>query len=140
MLDRCPRGPIRSVLLVIIGWLVSNTVFSETTIRIFLIFCIKLGDYQGKEITEPDFWKKILIWRYSEKSLQSSPKSDTDIFLKNGYNTFFGFWLEVSTKYDLQFDWNLFFRKICNFEIFGLEIVKKLPKLRFLVIFSTLHH
>ena len=33
---------------------------------------------------------------------------------------------------------NLFFRKICNLEIFDLEIVKKLPKLRFLAIFSTL--
>ena len=32
------RGPIRSVLLVIIGWLVGNAVFSETALRIFLIF------------------------------------------------------------------------------------------------------
>ena len=38
---------------------------------------------------------------------------------------FFGFWPEVSTKYGHQFECNLSFRKICNFEIFGLEIVKK---------------
>ena len=85
---------------------------------------MKLGDYKGRKVTEPDFWKKFLIWRYSRKSLQISPKSDTDIFLKNGSNDFFGFWPEVSTKYDLQFEWNLFFRKICYLEIFDLKIVK----------------
>ena len=57
--------------------------------------------------------------------------------LKNG---FFGFWFEVSTTYDLQSEWNLFFRKIWNLEIFDLEIVKKLPKLGLLAIFSTLGH
>ena len=53
--DRLQRGPIRSVLLVMVGWLVGNAVFSETTLRIFLIFCMKLGDYKGRKITEPDF-------------------------------------------------------------------------------------
>ena len=89
---------------------------------------MKLGDYKSRKVTESDFWKKFLIWKYSRKGLQISPKSDTDIFLKNGPNDFFGFWPEVSTKYDL------------NLEIFDLEIVKKLSKLRFLTIFSTLHH
>ena len=47
-----------------------------------------------------------MIWKYSRKGLQISPESDTesDIFLKNGSNDFFGFWPEVSTKYDLQFE------------------------------------
>ena len=124
----------------LIGWLVCNAVFSETAQRIFLMFCMKLEDYKGRKVTEPDFRKKILIWGFTRKSLQISPKSDTDIFLKNGCNDFFGFWPEVNTKYEFQFEWNLFFRKNCNFEIFGLEIVKKLPKLRFFTIFSTLHH
>ena len=39
----------------LVGWLVGNAVFSETTLRIFLIFCMKLGDYKGRKITEPDF-------------------------------------------------------------------------------------
>ena len=128
------------MLLVIIGWLVSNAVFSETAPRIFLIFCMKLGDYKGRKVTEPDFWKKFLIWRYSRKSLQISPKWDSDIFLKNCSNDFVGFWPEGSTKCDLQFEWKLFCKKICNFEIFDLKIVKKMPKLKFLAIFSTLHH
>ena len=123
-----------------VGWLVGNAVFSETALRIFLIFCMKLSDYKCRKVIEPDFWKKFLIWRYSRKGLQISPKSDTDIFLKNGSNDFFGFWPEVSTKYDLQFEWNLFFRKICNLEIFDLEIVRKLPKLGFWAIFPTLHY
>ena len=89
-----------------------------------MIFCMKLGDYKGRNVTELDFWKKFLFQRYSQKRLQISPKSDGDIFLKNGSNDFFGFWPEVSTKYDLQFEWNLFFRKSCYLEIFDLEIVK----------------
>ena len=54
-LDLSQRRPIRSVLLVIIGWLVGNAVSSETALRIFLIFCMKLGDYKGRKVTEPDF-------------------------------------------------------------------------------------
>ena len=41
---------------------------------------MKLGDYKGRKVTEPDFWKKFLIWRYSQKGLQISPKSHTLIF------------------------------------------------------------
>ena len=36
-------------------WLVGNAVFSETALMIFLIFCMKLGDYKGKKVTESDF-------------------------------------------------------------------------------------
>ena len=78
---------------------------------IFLIFCMKLGDSKGRKVTEPHFWKNFLVWIYSRKRLQISPKSHTDIFLKNGSDNFFGFWPKFSTKYDLQFEWNLFFKK-----------------------------
>ena len=109
----------------LVGWLVGNAVFSETALRIFLIFCMKLGDYKGRKVTEPDFWKKFLIWRYSRKRLQISPKSDTLIFFsKTTITAFFGFWPDVNTKYDLQFKWNLFFRNICYLEICDLEIIK----------------
>ena len=54
-LDWHQLGPVKSLLLVIIGWLVGwlvgNTVFSETTLRIFLIFCMKLGYYKGKKVS-----------------------------------------------------------------------------------------
>ena len=36
------------------NWLVGNAVFSETALRSFLIFCIRLGDYKGRKVTEPD--------------------------------------------------------------------------------------
>ena len=42
-----------------VGWLVGNAVFSETALRIFLIFCMKLGDYKGRKVTA-GFLKKIL--------------------------------------------------------------------------------
>ena len=48
----------------LVGWLVGNAVFSETAPRIFLIFSMELGDYKGRKVTDPDFWKKFLIWRY----------------------------------------------------------------------------
>ena len=32
----------------------------RTALRIFLIFCMKLGHYKGTKVTEPDFWKKNL--------------------------------------------------------------------------------
>ena len=77
-------GPasVRSYKISVVGnsCLVGNAVFSETALMIFLIFCIKLGDYNGRKVTELDFFKKYLIWRYSQKSLQISPKSDTLIF------------------------------------------------------------
>ena len=83
------------------NWFVGNAVFWETAVSIFLIFCMKLRGYKGRKVTEPDFWNKFLIWRYSEKRLQISPKSDILIFLKNGSNDLFSIWPEVSTKYDV---------------------------------------
>ena len=50
----------------LVGWSVGNAVFSETALRIFLIFCMKLGDYKGRKVTKPDFLNKILdleIWK-----------------------------------------------------------------------------
>ena len=47
------------MLLEIIGLLVGNAVFSETALRVFLIFCLKLGEYKGGKVTEPDFLKEF---------------------------------------------------------------------------------
>ena len=43
----------------LVDWLVGNAVFSETAQRIFLTFCMKLGDYKGRRVTA-GFLKKIL--------------------------------------------------------------------------------
>ena len=92
-LNRCQPGPIKSVLLVMFGWLVGllvgNAVFSETAVRIFLIFLMKLRDYKGRKVTGSDFLKKFLIWRYSRKGLQITPKSDTLIFFSKTALTMF---------------------------------------------------
>ena len=39
----------------LVGWLFGNAVFSETALKVSLIFYVKLGDYEGRKVTEPDF-------------------------------------------------------------------------------------
>ena len=54
-------APTRSYRIGVVGnnwlvdWLICNAVFSETALRIFQIFGMKLGNYKGKKVTEPDF-------------------------------------------------------------------------------------
>ena len=51
----------------LVGWLVGNAVYSETALKIFLIFWVKLGDYKGRKVTELDFEKKSWFGDISEK-------------------------------------------------------------------------
>ena len=79
-------APVRSYIISLsvitgwlVGWLAGNAVFSERSLRIFLILCMKLGDYKGRKITEPNFRKRFLIleifhqnqrlWYFSQKPL-----------------------------------------------------------------------
>ena len=127
-LDRRQRGPIRSVLLVIIGWLVGNAVFSETALRIFLIFYMKLGDYKGRKVTEPDFWKKFLIWRYSRKGLQISPKSDTLIFFsKTALTIFLVFGLKLVLNMTFNLNETYFSEKIAIWRYVAWKSSKNCP-------------
>ena len=128
----------KSVILV---WLVRNAVFSETAIRIFLIFCIRLEDIKVEESQSWFFEKNCWFRDIGEKLSKLAQIRHFHIFVKSDSNNFFfSFWTEVSTKYEFQLESNLFFTKICNLEIFDLKIVKQLPKLRFLAILWTLHH
>ena len=68
-----PNEPkIRHFDIWLVGWLVRNAVFSKTALKIFLIF--KLGDCKDRKLTERDFWKKLLIWRYSLNPLEICSK------------------------------------------------------------------
>ena len=84
--------------------MIGKAVFSETAVTIFLTFCMKLGDYKGRKVTEQDFWKKLLIWRYSWKRFQISQKSDTLIFFSKMALTIF---LVFSLKLVLNMAFNL---------------------------------
>ena len=104
----------------LVSWLVGNAVFSETALKIFLIFCMKLGDYKGRKVTEPDFWKKFLIWRYSRKGLQISPKSDTLIFFsKTALTIFLVFGLKLVLNMTFNLSETYFPEKITLTEVFG---------------------
>ena len=95
--------------------------------RIFLIFFMKLGDYEGKKVTEP---KKNLDLEIFAKSSANWPKiKHFDIFLKTGSNSFIGFWPSISGK--LIFQKNLLFRdiwpqnrqKIAQIVVFGHFVI-----------------
>ena len=105
----------RSYKIGVVGnnWLVGNAVFSETAQRIFLIFCRKLGDYRGRKVTEPDFRKKFLIWRYSRKRVQISPKSDTfRLFWKATLTIFLVLGLELVLNMTFSLNETYFSEKI----------------------------
>ena len=139
LLDRRQRGTIRSVLLVIIGWLVGwQRSFLRNGSEGFSDFVVwRLGTIKVEKSQSRIFEKNSWFGDIREKISKLAQNQTLIFFSKTALTIFFGFCPEVSTKYDLQFEWNLFFRKILNFQIFGPEIVKKLPKLRFFAIFST---
>ena len=131
----------RSYEIGVVGnnWMVSNAVFSETALRIFLIFCMKLGDYKGRKVTEPYFWKEFLIWRYLWKSLQISPKPDTLIFFsKTALTIFWVFGLKLVLNMTFNLNETYFSEKFAIWTCLTSKSSKKWSKLRFLAIFSTL--
>ena len=140
-LHRRQPGPIKSVLLIIgwlVGWLVGNAVFSETAF--FLIFCMKLGDYKGRKVTEPDFWKKLLIWRYSRKDLLISPKSDTLMFFsKTALTKFLVFGLKLVLNMAFNLNETNFSEKFAIWRYVTLKSWFQGHISVFLAIFSTLH-
>ena len=119
--------------------MVGNAVFLKTALRVFLIFCMKLGDYKGRKFTEPNFWKKFLIWRYSRKGLQITPKSDTLIFFsKTALTVFLVFGLKLVLNMTFNLHETFFSEKFAVWRYLSLKSSKKLPKLRFLAIFLSL--
>ena len=121
-----------------VGWLVGNAVFSETALKIFLIFAWSYGTIKIEKSQSRISENKFLIWRFLRKGLQISPKSDTLIFFSKMALTAF---LVLGLQLVLNMTFNLN-ETYCseNLEIFDLDIVQKLPKLRFLAILSTLHY
>ena len=83
--------------------------------------------------------KKILDLEMFAKRSPSQPKNQTLIFFsKTALKIFLVFGLKLELNMTFNLNETYFFGKICNLEIFDLEITKKLAKLRFLAIFSTL--
>ena len=59
---------------------------------------------KDRKVTELDFWKKILFWRYSRKGFQISPKLDTLMFFSKTVLTIF---LVFGLKLVLNMTFNL---------------------------------
>ena len=114
------------------AWLVGNAVSSETALRTFWIFCMKLGDYKGRKVTELDFWKKILIWRYSQKGLQISPKSETLILISKATQIIFlVFGLMLVLNMTFNFKKIYFSEKFAIWRYLTSKSFKKFPDWRF---------
>ena len=112
----------------LVGWLVGNAVFSGIPLRIFLIFCMKLGDYKGRKVTQPDFWKKFLISRYSRKGLQISPKSDALIFFsKTALTIFLVFGLKLVLNMTFNLNETYFSEKFAIWRYLTSKSSKNIP-------------
>ena len=122
-----------------ICWLLTQ--FSQRRLRIFVIFCMKLEDYKGRKKAEPDFWKKSPWFADIRKKISKLAQNQTLLFFSKTALTIilvFGLKLVLNMTFDLNETY--FSEKNCNLEIFDLEIVKTLPKLKFLAILFTLHN
>ena len=73
------------------------------------------------------FLKKLLIWKYSQKCLQNSPKSNTDIFLKNGSSNFLGFGLKLVLNMTFNLSETYFSEKISIWKYLTSKSSKKYP-------------
>ena len=105
-----------------------NAVFSKTALRAFLIFCMKLGDYKGRKVSEPDFWKKFLIWRYSRKGIQITPKSETLIFFsKTALAVFLVFGLKLVLNMTFNLHETYFSEKFAVWRYLTLKSSKNWP-------------
>ena len=62
----------------LVGWLVGDEIFSETALRIFLIFCMKLGAIKVEKLPNQIFEKNSWFYDICERS----PKSDTSMFFR----------------------------------------------------------
>ena len=125
----------------LVGWLVGNAIFSETSLRIFLIFCMKLGDYEVEKPQGRIFEKNPRFGDIREKISKLAQKKDTFIFFsKTALMIFLVFGVKLVLNMTFNLNETFFPEKIYNLKIFDLEIVKKLPKLMFVAIFWTLHH
>ena len=121
----CVFGPVSArsykIGVVIIGWLdgclvgwLVGWLAGCLAVRIFVIFCINVEKSESR-IFEKNSW----FGDFCENVSKLAQNQTLWYFY-----FIFGFWPEVSNKYDLQFEWNLFFRKICYLEIFDFKIVK----------------
>ena len=130
-LDRRRRGPIGSVLLVIIGclvgWLVGNAVFSETALRIFLIFCIKVKKSQSR-IFEKNSWfgdiRKKVSKLAQNQTLIFFTKTALTIFLVFGLKLVLNMTFNLNQTYfseKMEFGdiWPRNRQKIAQTEVFG---------------------
>ena len=116
---------LRKCLQLSVGWLLGSTILSETDLRILLILCMKLGDYKGRKVTQPDFWKKYWFGDICEKVSKLALVGwlvDCAVFSETALRIFLIFCMQLG-DYKGRKVTARFLKKILNLEIF----VKRSP-------------
>ena len=129
----CVFGPVSArsykIGVVIIGWLdgclvgwLVGWLAGCLAVRIFVIFCINVEKSESR-IFEKNSW----FGDFCENVSKLAQNQTLWYFY-----FIFGFWPEVSNKYDLQFEWNLFFRKFAIWRYLISKSSKNCPNWVFL--------
>ena len=117
-----------------VGWLVGKAVFSERALRIFLIFCMKLGDYKCRKVTAGFLKEKSWFGDICEK-VSKLAQNQTLTFFSKTAQTIFLVWPEVSTRYDLQFEMKRIFQKKLGFRDIWPRNLQKIAQIEVFVHF-----
>ena len=112
-----------------VDWLVSNAVFSETALNFFLIFCTKLGYYQGRNVAELDLRKKSP----NKPKISNTWFVGNAVFSEKAIRIFLIFCIKLGNiEVEESRSWN--FEKNCWFGDIG-EKLSKLEQIRHFHIF-----
>ena len=101
--------------------------FSETAQQIFLIFCMKLGDYKGRKVTEPDFLKKIRDLEIFAKRSPNQPKIRLIFFSKAALAIFLVFGVKLVLNMIFNLNETYFSEKFAISRYLALKSSKNCP-------------
>ena len=121
-MDGRQPGPIKSVLLVIIGWLfgwlVGNAVFSETTLRIFLIFWISQLGIEEKKIEKNSWFGDIC------ENVSKLAQNQALFFLKTAQMIFWVFGLKLVLNITFNLNETYFSEKFAIWRYLTSKLLK----------------
>ena len=110
----------------LVGWLLTQ--FSQKQLKeFFCFFTWSQGTIKVEKSQSRSFEKKFLIWRYSRKSLQINPKSDTLIFFsKTALMIFWVFGLKLILNININLNETYFWENFAIWKYLTSKLSKKI--------------